>query len=46
MEVDMKELSLNEILELYRALNEFIDYLDTEENQEVESRRKDESKKD
>ncbi len=40
MEVDMKELSLSELIEYYRAVEEFIEFLSTEENTEVESRSK------
>ena len=40
MEVDMSELTLSELLELYRAVQEFIEFLNTEENTEVESRKK------
>jgi hypothetical protein len=40
MEVDIKELTLTELLELYRAYNEFIEFLSVEENAEVESRKK------
>lgn len=40
MEVDVKELTLSELLELYRAIMEFIEFLNTEEKTEVESRKK------
>ena len=40
MEVEVKDLTLTELLELYRAYNEFIEYLNVEENTEVESRKK------
>ncbi len=40
MEVDIKDLTLSELLELYRAVQEFIEFLNTEENTEVESRKK------
>ncbi len=40
MEVEVKDLTLSDLLELYRAVNEFIDFLNTEENAEVESRKK------
>ena len=40
MEVEIKDLTLTELLELYRAYNEFIEYLNVEENTEVESRKK------
>ena len=40
MEVDIKELTLSELLELYRAVQEFIEFLNIEENAEVESRKK------
>ena len=40
MEVDVKELTLSELLELYRAIMEFIEFLSTEEKTEVESRKK------
>ena len=40
LEVDIKELSLSELIEYYRAVEEFIEFLKTEENTEVESRNK------
>ncbi len=40
MEVDIKELSLAELIEYYRAVEEFIEFLNTEGNTEVESRNK------
>ncbi len=40
MEVDIKELSLSELIEYYRAVEEFVEFLKTEENAEVESRNK------
>ena len=40
MEVDIKDLTLTELLELYRAYNEFIEFLRVEESTEVESRKK------
>ena len=40
LEVDIKELSLSELIEYYRAVEEFIEFLSTEENTEVESRNK------
>lgn len=40
MEVELKELTLSELLELYRAVMEFLEFLSVEENAEVESRKK------
>ena len=40
MDVDIKELSLSELIEYYRAVEEFIEFLETEEETEVESRSK------
>jgi hypothetical protein len=40
MEVDLKKISYEELINLYNAMCEFIEFLETEENSEVESRKK------
>ncbi len=40
MEVDLKKISYEELINLYQAMCEFVEYLETEEKTEVESRKK------
>ena len=40
MEVDLKKISYEELINLYTAICEFVEFLETEENAEVESRKK------
>lgn len=40
MEVEISELSLKELIEYYRAVEELLEFLKTEQNTEVESRNK------
>ena len=40
MEVELKKISYEELLNLYQAISEFVDYLETEEKTEVETRKK------
>ncbi len=40
MEVNVEELEFEELLALFRATQEFIEFLETEEKTEVEKRKK------
>lgn len=40
MDVKVGDLSLNELIDLFKAMQEFVEFLETEENAEVEKRRK------
>ena len=40
MEVKLDDLTLDEIISLFRAADEFIEFLEVEENAEVEKRNK------
>lgn len=40
MEVDLKKITYEELINLYQAMCEFIEFLETEEKAEVESRKK------
>ncbi len=40
MEVKLDDLSFEELLDLFRAMQEFVDYLEVELNTEVEARKK------
>lgn len=40
MEVDIKELTFEELIDLYNAISEFVEFLEVEENTEVEVRKK------
>lgn len=40
MDVKLGDLSLNELIDLFKAMQEFVEFLETEENAEVEKRRK------
>ena len=39
MEVKVEDLSFNELLDLYKAVYEFVEFLETEEDTEVEKRK-------
>ena len=39
MEVKVEDLSFNELIDLYKAVLEFLDFLETEEDTEVEKRK-------
>lgn len=39
MEVKVGDLSFNELVDLFKALQEFVEFLQTEENTEVEKRK-------
>ncbi len=39
MEVKVEDLSFNELIDLYKAVLEFVDFLETEEDTEVEKRK-------
>ncbi len=39
MEVKVEDLSFNELIVLYKAMQEFVDFLETEEDTEVEKRK-------
>lgn len=40
MEVDIKELTFEELIDLYNVVSEFVEFLEVEEETEVESRKK------
>lgn len=40
MEVKVEDLSFNELVDLFKAMQEFVEFLETEENTEVEKRKK------
>lgn len=40
MDVKLGELSFSELIDLFKAMQEFVEFLETEENAEVEKRRK------
>ena len=39
MEVKVEDLSFNELVDLFKAMQEFVEFLETEENTEVEKRK-------
>lgn len=39
MEVKVEDLSFGELIDLYKAVLEFVDFLETEEDTEVEKRK-------
>lgn len=39
MEVKVEDLSFDELVDLFKAMQEFIEFLETEENTEVEKRK-------
>ncbi len=39
MEVKVEDLSFKELIDLYNAVNEFVEFLQIEENTEVEKRK-------
>ncbi len=39
MEVKVEDLSFNELIDLYKAVQEFVEFLETEEDTEVEKRK-------
>lgn len=39
MEVKVEDLSFNELIDLYKAMLEFVEFLELEENTEVEKRK-------
>lgn len=39
MEVKVEDLSFNELVDLFKAMQEFVDFLVTEEDTEVEKRK-------
>lgn len=39
MEVKVEDLSFNELIDLFKAMQEFVEFLETEENTEVEKRK-------
>lgn len=39
MEVKVEDLSFSELIDLYKAVLEFVDFLETEEDTEVEKRK-------
>ncbi len=40
MEVKVEDLSFNELVDLFKAMQEFVEFLETEETTEVEEKRK------
>ena len=40
MEVDLHELTFDELIDLYNAVSEFVEFLEVEETTEVETRKK------
>ncbi len=40
MEVKVEDLSFNELIDLFKAMQEFVEFLETEEDTEVEKRKK------
>ena len=40
MEVDLNELTFEELIDLYNAVSEFVEFLEVEETTEVEMRKK------
>ncbi len=40
MDVKVTDLSMDELVDLFKAMQEFIEFLETEENAEVEKRKK------
>ncbi len=40
MEVKVEDLSFDELVDLFKAMQEFVEFLETEENTEVEKRKK------
>lgn len=40
MEVSVKELTFEELIDLYKAMEEFVEFLEVEESTEIESRKK------
>lgn len=40
MDVKVGDLSFDELIDLFKAMQEFVEFLETEENTEVEKRRK------
>ena len=39
MEVKIEDLSFNELVDLFKAMQEFVEFLETEEDTEVEKRK-------
>ena len=39
MEVKVEDLSFNELVDLFKAMQEFVEFLETEEDTEVEKRK-------
>lgn len=39
MEVKAEDLSFSELMDLFKAMQEFVEFLETEENTEVEKRK-------
>lgn len=40
MEIKVEDLSFNELIDLFKAMQEFVEFLETEEDTEVEKRKK------
>ena len=40
MDVKVEDLSFDELVDLFKAMQEFVEFLETEENTEVEKRKK------
>lgn len=40
MEVKVEDLNFDELVDLFKAMQEFVEFLETEENTEVEKRKK------